>query len=48
MRELSGMVYNVEEDQIIRARNQLKSAILFSQDGPGGEPLCLSALFEEL
>jgi hypothetical protein len=39
MRELAGMIYNVNDDQIIRARNQLKSSILFAQDGPGGGSL---------
>ena len=36
MREISSLIYNASEDQIIRARNQLKASILFSQDGPGG------------
>jgi hypothetical protein len=38
MREMSSLIYNASEDQIIRARNQLKASILYSQDGPGGAP----------
>jgi len=36
MREISSLIYNASEEQVIRARNQLKASILFSQDGPGG------------
>lgn len=36
MRELSHMIYNVAEEDVQRARNQLKASILFSQDGPSG------------
>eukprot|EP00884_Botryococcus_braunii_P002739 jgi/Botrbrau1/12466/Bobra.0169s0013.1 len=36
MRELSHMVYNVDPLEVIRAKTQLKSSILFSQDGPSG------------
>ncbi len=39
MREISSLIYNASEEQVVRARNQLKASILFSQDGPGGE-LC--------
>ena len=38
MREISRLAYNVDPDQITRAKNQLKAQILFSQDGPSGEP----------
>ena len=45
MREISSLIYNASEDQIIRARNQLKASILFSQDGPGGaRPLLIVLL----
>ena len=37
MREISRLAYNVDPDQITRAKNQLKAQILFSQDGPSGE-----------
>lgn len=42
MHEISKMAYNVAEEDIVRARNQLKATLLFSQDGPSGEscPLC--------
>ena len=30
------MIYNVAEEDVQRARNQLKASILFSQDGPSG------------
>ena len=36
MRELSHMIYNVAEEDVQRARNQLKASMLFSQDGPSG------------
>ncbi|CAK0746042.1 hypothetical protein CVIRNUC_001663 [Coccomyxa viridis] len=36
MREISGLIYNATEEQVVRARNQLKASILFQQDGPGG------------
>ncbi|EIE25550.1 putative mitochondrial processing peptidase [Coccomyxa subellipsoidea C-169] len=36
MREMSSLIYNASEEQVVRARNQLKASILFSQDGPGG------------
>lgn len=36
MREVSGLIYNATEEQVVRARNQLKASILFQQDGPGG------------
>ena len=41
MREISRLAYNVDPDQITRAKNQLKAQILFSQDGPSGEPTAL-------
>ncbi len=41
MREISSLIYNASEEQVVRARNQLKASILFSQDGPGGG-LCSS------
>ena len=40
MREISRMCYSPVEEDIIRAKNQLKAAILFSQDNLNGE-LCL-------
>jgi processing peptidase subunit beta len=36
MREISKMCYNPLEEDVIRARNQLKAAILFSQDNLSG------------
>ncbi len=30
-------MYEVSEEDVVRARNQLKSSILFSIDGSGGE-----------
>jgi len=33
---LTRMVYTVEEDSLMRARNQIKAQILFSQDGTSG------------
>ena len=45
MREISGLIYNATEEQVVRARNQLKASILFQQDGPGGvHPLSLVEL----
>jgi len=38
MRELSHMIYNVADEDVQRAQNQLKASILFSQDGPSGAP----------
>ena len=40
MREISRMCYSPVEEDIIRAKNQLKAAILFSQDNLNGG-LCL-------
>ena len=37
MREISRMCYSPVEEDIIRAKNQLKAAILFSQDNLNGE-----------
>ncbi len=42
MREISGLIYNATEEQVVRARNQLKASILFQQDGPGGLSTALS------
>lgn len=36
MHEISKLAYNVDADQVTRAKNQLKAQILFSQDGPSG------------
>jgi hypothetical protein len=37
MRAISKLAYNVDPEQVTRAKNQLKAQILFSQDGPSGE-----------
>ena len=37
MREISKMCYNPIEEDVVRAKNQLKAAILFSQDNLSGE-----------
>lgn len=37
MHSISKLAYNVDADQITRAKNQLKAQILFSQDGPSGK-----------
>ena len=37
MREISKMCYNPVEEDVVRAKNQLKAAILFSQDNLSGE-----------
>ena len=39
MREISKMSYNVSNADILRARNQLKASLLFSQDNTSGAPL---------
>ncbi len=36
MKEVSDLIYSATEEQVVRARNQLKASILFQQDGPGG------------
>ena len=36
MKEISDLIYSATEEQVVRARNQLKASILFQQDGPGG------------
>jgi processing peptidase subunit beta len=36
MRAISKLAYNVDPEQVTRAKNQLKSQLLFSQDGPSG------------
>jgi len=36
MREISKMCYNPVEEDVVRAKNQLKAAILFSQDNLSG------------
>ena len=40
MHEISKMAYNVADEDIVRAKNQLKASLLFSQDGPSGECCC--------
>lgn len=35
--QITKLVYEVSEEDVVRARNQLKSSILFSIDGSGGE-----------
>ena len=37
MREMSKLPYNVDDQQITRAKNQLKAQLLFQQDSPSGE-----------
>jgi len=37
MRAISKLAYNVDPEQVTRAKNQLKAQLLFSQDGPSGE-----------
>ena len=37
MREIGKMCYNPQEEDVVRAKNQLKAAILFSQDNLSGE-----------
>ena len=37
MREISKMCYNPVEEDVTRAKNQLKAAILFSQDNLSGK-----------
>ena len=37
MREMSKLPYNVDDQQITRAKNQLKAQLLFAQDSPSGE-----------
>ena len=37
MREISKMCYNPQEEDVVRAKNQLKAAILFSQDNLSGK-----------
>lgn len=39
MREMSKLPYNVDEQQITRAKNQLKAQLLFGQDNTTGK-LC--------
>ena len=46
MREMSSLIYNASEDQIMRARNQLKASMLFAQDNPGGA-LMMRPLLEQ-
>ncbi len=48
MREMSSLIYNASEEQVVRARNQLKASILFSQDGPGGGLPALKCTFSTL
>lgn len=42
MHEVTRMCYSVSEDDVARARNQLKASILFSQDGTTGGCLHLA------
>jgi hypothetical protein len=37
MHKLAGLCYTVNDDDVQRAKNQLKTSILFSQDGLTGE-----------
>lgn len=37
MREMSKLPYNVDDQQITRAKNQLKAQLLFAQDSPSGK-----------
>lgn len=37
MREIGKMCYNPQEEDVTRAKNQLKAAILFSQDNLSGK-----------
>lgn len=46
MREISKLCYNPVEEDIVRARNQLKAAILFSQDNLSGMWSALIAPWE--
>ena len=34
--QVTKLVYEVSEEDVIRARNQIKSSMLFSVDGSGG------------
>jgi hypothetical protein len=34
--QITKLVYEVSEEDVTRARNQLKASILFSMDGSGG------------
>ena len=36
---MSKLPYNVDDQQITRAKNQLKAQLLFAQDSPSGEAL---------
>ena len=40
MHEISKMAYNVAEEDIVRARNQLKASLLFASEGPSGTCTC--------
>lgn len=40
--QVTKLVYEVSEEDVTRARNQLKASILFSMDGSGGG--CLGIL----
>lgn len=37
--QMTKLVYEVAEEDVIRARNQLKAAMLFSMDSSGGNAL---------
>lgn len=45
MREISKMCYNPQEEDVVRAKNQLKAAILFSQDNLNGKYSQVTKLF---
>lgn len=48
MREMSKLPYNVDDQQITRAKNQLKAQLLFAQDSPSGKlalPILLDCWF---
>ena len=42
--QITKLVYEVSEEDVTRARNQLKASILFSMDGSGGASLCCGRL----
>lgn len=48
MREIGKMCYNPQEEDVTRAKNQLKAAILFSQDNLSGTGSTLNICFFKL
>lgn len=42
--QITKLVYEVSEEDVVRARNQLKASILFSMDGSGGTSPCCGQL----